>query len=75
MGIAEGRLLLTLVATLYIIRYFQLDSQAGISILLNNEDTDHQHVLEVIKFKQLIPQEWEVKVSHVYREGNCASES
>ncbi|CAN1798785.1 Putative ribonuclease H protein At1g65750 [Linum perenne] len=52
----------------------RLDSQAAISILTNEDSTEHQHGLEVITFRELNARNWSIKIEHTYREGNSAAD-
>ncbi|CAN1746080.1 Putative ribonuclease H protein At1g65750 [Linum perenne] len=53
----------------------QLDSRAAVAILTSPlPASSHQYTLEVLEFQELLHQEWEVKVLHVYREGNQAAD-
>ncbi|CAN1127664.1 Putative ribonuclease H protein At1g65750, partial [Linum perenne] len=42
----------------------QMDSLAA------NPVISHQHVIEVFEFRDWVSKDWEIKLKHVYREGN-----
>ncbi|CAN1353706.1 Putative ribonuclease H protein At1g65750, partial [Linum perenne] len=48
----------------------QSDSKTRISILEKKERPAHQHATLVIEFQELMSRDWEVPLSHVYREVN-----
>ncbi|CAN1130132.1 Putative ribonuclease H protein At1g65750 [Linum perenne] len=52
----------------------QMDSQAAISILLDNSSVNHNHGMEVIEFQELKRRSWELVIKHTYREGNRAAD-
>ncbi|CAN0873717.1 Putative ribonuclease H protein At1g65750, partial [Linum grandiflorum] len=52
----------------------QTDSLAASKLLQQCDNPDHQHASLVLKFQQLLRREWEVKLFHVYREGNCLAD-
>ncbi|CAN0866786.1 Putative ribonuclease H protein At1g65750 [Linum grandiflorum] len=45
-------------------------SRAAIAISANNSDLDHQHAALILQFKKLCSRQWEVQISHIYRETN-----
>ncbi|CAI0383552.1 unnamed protein product [Linum tenue] len=48
----------------------QLDSTTAINILTSQDQTEHRYHNLVLQFQRLLQQNWEVRVSHIYREGN-----
>ncbi|CAN0842043.1 Putative ribonuclease H protein At1g65750, partial [Linum grandiflorum] len=52
----------------------QTDSLAASKLLQQRDNPDHQHASLVLQFQQLLRREWEVKLFHVYREGNCLAD-
>ncbi|CAN1178535.1 Putative ribonuclease H protein At1g65750, partial [Linum perenne] len=54
--------------------FVKLDSMAAINLLTSTEDIEHQHRMEVIRFRELRDRDWEVKVEHRYQEGNFAAD-
>ncbi|CAN0876644.1 Putative ribonuclease H protein At1g65750, partial [Linum grandiflorum] len=48
----------------------QSDSMAAIAILTKVSELDHQHTALVLRFKKLCNRQWEVHLSHIYREVN-----
>ncbi|CAL1367787.1 unnamed protein product [Linum trigynum] len=51
-----------------------LDSTTAISIIKNWKDSNHSHGLLVGKIGSLLSREWEVVISHVYREKNVVAD-
>ncbi|CAN0922290.1 hypothetical protein LINGRAHAP2_LOCUS33005, partial [Linum grandiflorum] len=49
---------------------FQSDSRTTITILGKDSDLDHQHAALVLQVKELCNHQWEVHLSHIYREAN-----
>ncbi|CAN1799977.1 Putative ribonuclease H protein At1g65750 [Linum perenne] len=52
----------------------QTDSRAVISILEHDMQMVRQHAVLVADFHELRSRNWEISLSHVYREANCASD-
>ncbi|CAN0876636.1 Putative ribonuclease H protein At1g65750, partial [Linum grandiflorum] len=52
----------------------QSDSMAAIAILTKVSELDHQHTALVLRFKELCNRQWEVHLSHIYREANNAAD-
>ncbi|CAN0904913.1 Putative ribonuclease H protein At1g65750, partial [Linum grandiflorum] len=50
------------------------DSRAAIAILAKDSELDHQHAALVLRFKELCNRQWEVQISHIYREANYAAD-
>ncbi|CAI0444865.1 unnamed protein product [Linum tenue] len=48
----------------------QLDSTTAINILTAQDQTVHKYHNLVLQFQGLIQRNWEVRISHIYREGN-----
>ncbi|CAL1399428.1 unnamed protein product [Linum trigynum] len=51
-----------------------LDSETAISIINNHSEDDHRHGQTAAMFRNLLDRDWEIKISHVYRESNCAAD-
>ncbi|CAI0385208.1 unnamed protein product [Linum tenue] len=51
-----------------------MDSMTAISIMNSWKDDNHRHGLLAAKVGNLISREWEVKISHVFREQNKAAD-
>ncbi|CAI0471250.1 unnamed protein product [Linum tenue] len=51
-----------------------LDSETAISIINNHLDDEHRHGQAAVQFRNLLDRDWEIKISHVYRESNCAAD-
>ncbi|CAI0456412.1 unnamed protein product [Linum tenue] len=54
--------------------HLNLDSTTAISIIKNHSETDHSHGIIAKEFEFLLNLDWEVIVSHVYREANFAAD-
>ncbi|CAN0926336.1 Putative ribonuclease H protein At1g65750 [Linum grandiflorum] len=52
----------------------QSDSMAAVSILSKGSQLDHQHAALVLQFTELCNRQWEVNLSHIYREANYAAD-
>ncbi|CAN1166059.1 Putative ribonuclease H protein At1g65750 [Linum perenne] len=53
----------------------QIDSQAVVALLsVTSSRITHSHALEVLEFQEWMTRDWEVKISHVYREANHAAD-
>ncbi|CAN1191399.1 Putative ribonuclease H protein At1g65750, partial [Linum perenne] len=52
----------------------QTDSSTAVSILQKGVGEQHQHAALVAEFHDLSSREWELSLSHVYREANCAAD-
>ncbi|CAI0557759.1 unnamed protein product [Linum tenue] len=50
-----------------------LDSNTVIAIINNSEESNHRHGLLALEINRLLNLDWEVKISHVFREGNFAA--
>ncbi|CAN0880709.1 Putative ribonuclease H protein At1g65750, partial [Linum grandiflorum] len=50
------------------------DSMAAITILAKDSELNHQHAALVLQFKELCSCQWEVNLSHTYREANHAAD-
>ncbi|CAN1355243.1 hypothetical protein LINPERPRIM_LOCUS43655 [Linum perenne] len=48
--------------------FLQMDSWTSILLLTSEADTDHQHGMETLRFRELQNWDWD---DHNYREGNC----
>ncbi|CAN1188099.1 hypothetical protein LINPERPRIM_LOCUS32236 [Linum perenne] len=52
-----------------------MDSQSTVAILLDKILTiAHQYALEVLEFRDWQRRSWELKLKHVFREGNYAAD-
>ncbi|CAN1795769.1 hypothetical protein LINPERHAP1_LOCUS20714 [Linum perenne] len=49
----------------------QTDFRAAVSILKKEDRPEHQHAALVFEFQELMRIEWEISISHIYREANC----
>ncbi|CAN0881881.1 hypothetical protein LINGRAHAP2_LOCUS14482 [Linum grandiflorum] len=45
---------------------------AAIAILTKDSELGHQHAALVLQFKELCSRQWDVQLSHIYREANNA---
>ncbi|CAN1167006.1 Putative ribonuclease H protein At1g65750 [Linum perenne] len=52
----------------------QTDSRAAVTILQRGVGMQHQHEALVADFVDLSSRDWEVQLTHVYREANCAAD-
>ncbi|CAI0402747.1 unnamed protein product [Linum tenue] len=48
----------------------QMDSTTAINILTSSEHMEQRYFILVQQFQELLNKSWEVKISHIYREGN-----
>ncbi|CAI0385655.1 unnamed protein product, partial [Linum tenue] len=48
----------------------QMDSTTAINILTSSEHMEHMYYILVQQLQELLNKSWEVKISHIYREGN-----
>ncbi|CAN1767631.1 Putative ribonuclease H protein At1g65750 [Linum perenne] len=48
----------------------QVDSKVAISLISEPGEPCHHHAGEVVAIRKLLQRDWEVTISHVYREGN-----
>ncbi|CAN0872407.1 Putative ribonuclease H protein At1g65750 [Linum grandiflorum] len=48
----------------------QTDSLAATILAEQQENTDYQHAQLMIQIQELLQQDWEVKIVHIFREGN-----
>ncbi|CAN1835795.1 hypothetical protein LINPERHAP1_LOCUS34541 [Linum perenne] len=46
----------------------QVDSQVAIALISETGVSCHQHAGEVITIRKLLQRDWEVTISHIYRE-------
>ncbi|CAN0896272.1 Putative ribonuclease H protein At1g65750 [Linum grandiflorum] len=51
-----------------------MDSKTVIAILVKDFELDHQHTALVLQFKELCSRQWEVHLSHIYREANYVAD-
>ncbi|CAL1356638.1 unnamed protein product [Linum trigynum] len=54
--------------------HLNLDSSTAVAIIKNCSDDYHRHGLLAIHVNNLLNRDWDVVVSHVYREGNCTAD-
>ncbi|CAN0858152.1 Putative ribonuclease H protein At1g65750 [Linum grandiflorum] len=52
----------------------QSNSMAAISILAKDSELEHQYAALVLQFKEFCIRQWEVNLSHIYREANNATD-
>ncbi|CAN1244093.1 Putative ribonuclease H protein At1g65750 [Linum perenne] len=52
----------------------QTDSTCATQLLSNSGNRDHQHASLVLQFDELRRHDWEFKIQHIYREGNCLAD-
>ncbi|CAN0919581.1 Putative ribonuclease H protein At1g65750 [Linum grandiflorum] len=50
------------------------DSMAAITILAKDSELDHQHAVLVLQFNEICSRQWEINLSHIYREENNAAD-
>ncbi|CAN1131193.1 Putative ribonuclease H protein At1g65750 [Linum perenne] len=48
----------------------QSDSQVAVNLLTADSEASHHHAHEVVQFRELVARSWEVRLCHIYREGN-----
>ncbi|CAI0549995.1 unnamed protein product [Linum tenue] len=48
----------------------ELDSRCAIHLIQGEDTSDHQHAAVIDRFHELLRRDWDVTVSHIYREGN-----
>ncbi|CAN0912824.1 Putative ribonuclease H protein At1g65750 [Linum grandiflorum] len=53
----------------------QTDSLCALQLLHTLESMDHQHAAILLQFNELSLRDWEIKLSHVFREGNVMADS
>ncbi|CAI0545960.1 unnamed protein product [Linum tenue] len=52
----------------------ELDSLCAVQLLRSLDSPDHQQAAIIQRFRELLTHQWEVVVSHIFREGNkCAN--
>ncbi|CAN1850420.1 Putative ribonuclease H protein At1g65750, partial [Linum perenne] len=52
----------------------QVDSSAIVQLVEDEGEPRHQHAMEVLEFRDLFARDWDVRLRHVYREGNHAAD-
>ncbi|CAN1152181.1 Putative ribonuclease H protein At1g65750, partial [Linum perenne] len=52
----------------------QCDSRAALALIANESEPTHQHAGEVLALPNLLVRDWEVTLTHVFREGNQAAD-
>ncbi|CAL1387088.1 unnamed protein product [Linum trigynum] len=60
-------------AIAYTIKY-ELDSRCAIQLIQGEDTSDHQHAAIIDCFHELLRRDWDVTVSHIYREGNKSAD-
>ncbi|CAN1827955.1 hypothetical protein LINPERHAP1_LOCUS32084 [Linum perenne] len=50
--------------------HFQLDSLAAVTAILGNREEDSRHGRALDNINELRSRDWEVTISHIFREGN-----
>ncbi|CAN1140837.1 Putative ribonuclease H protein At1g65750, partial [Linum perenne] len=53
----------------------QLDSLYVVQLLTDMGKLEHQHATIVSRYRSLLYRAWNLKVVHIYREGNCLADS
>ncbi|CAN1339270.1 Putative beta-glucosidase 41 [Linum perenne] len=53
----------------------QLDSLCAVQLLTDMGNLEHQHATIVSRYRSLLHRAWNLKVVHIYREGNCLADS
>ncbi|CAN1151625.1 Putative ribonuclease H protein At1g65750 [Linum perenne] len=48
----------------------QTNSAYVVQLLQHTRNFDHQHESLILQFEELLRRDWEVKIQHIYREGN-----
>ncbi|CAI0457296.1 unnamed protein product [Linum tenue] len=51
-----------------------LDSSSAVALIKNRKDTNHIYGLLVKHIDSILDREWDVRISHVYTESNCAAD-
>ncbi|CAN1743077.1 Putative ribonuclease H protein At1g65750 [Linum perenne] len=52
----------------------RVDSEAVISLITGKDNPMHQHAREVNFIREFLNRDWDVTISHIYREGNFAAD-
>ncbi|CAN1193314.1 Putative ribonuclease H protein At1g65750, partial [Linum perenne] len=52
----------------------QVDSKAIIQLIEAEEEPQHQHAMIVLDFRDYLSRNWEVRLRHIYREANHATD-
>ncbi|CAN1156433.1 Putative ribonuclease H protein At1g65750 [Linum perenne] len=52
----------------------RVDSRAVLDHIIGDDIPSNQHASEVLIIRELIKSDWEVAISHIYREGNFAAD-
>ncbi|CAN1743736.1 Putative ribonuclease H protein At1g65750 [Linum perenne] len=50
------------------------DSQAIFTLIREDRSATHQHAVDIDKLRELLQRDWEVTISHIYREGNSVAD-
>ncbi|CAN0859752.1 Putative ribonuclease H protein At1g65750 [Linum grandiflorum] len=50
--------------------HLQTDSIAATILVQQQDNLDHQHAHLVFQVQELLQRDWEVKIIHIFREGN-----
>ncbi|CAN1128523.1 hypothetical protein LINPERPRIM_LOCUS22478 [Linum perenne] len=54
--------------------WLQVDSLAVLGALTNSLVDDEGHSHSILHIRELMNMNWEVKLSHIYREDNCVAD-
>ncbi|CAN1178451.1 hypothetical protein LINPERHAP2_LOCUS33673, partial [Linum perenne] len=52
----------------------QVDSSAIVQLVEEEGEPRHQHAMKDLDFRDLVARDWDVRLRHVYREGNHAAD-
>ncbi|CAN1149690.1 Putative ribonuclease H protein At1g65750, partial [Linum perenne] len=50
------------------------DSQAILTLIREDRNVSHQHAVDIANLRELLERDWEVTISHIFREGNFAAD-
>ncbi|CAN1743816.1 Putative ribonuclease H protein At1g65750 [Linum perenne] len=54
--------------------HLQLDSMAAVTAILGDQEVDSRHGRTLEAISELRSRDWEISLSHVYREANCGAD-
>ncbi|CAL1356332.1 unnamed protein product [Linum trigynum] len=52
-----------------------MDSTAAVHLLSTTSPSNHQHASLVLAFRELQQRDWEIRITHIYREANFLADS
>ncbi|CAN0906369.1 Putative ribonuclease H protein At1g65750, partial [Linum grandiflorum] len=52
----------------------QTDSVAAFQLINSGGMSDDQHASLILQIQELIRRDWDVRINHIYREGNCLAD-